>query len=303
MRTPPPNRRFALALGLVLPLATAGAAAAQPAGWVDPPAKAGAAKSDAAKSDAAKSDAVRSDAVRSSAAKSDAPRAGSPAAGVAKAEPGEPARAVAERNREKAGRREPTGAAASREPERHAPREARAEPRRAAPTAEAAHRHPRPGRRLAETPAAGPGPMAGHADAARALAAEYLATVSGPGEALVGAAPRFYGARVRFYGRPTTMAALIAEKRDFARRWPERRYEARAFRTACAPDGETCTVRALVDFRAASPSRGAVSRGSSELVLEVSFAGGRPVIVAESGRVLRRGAEARAALVPADDRA
>jgi hypothetical protein len=47
-------------------------------------------------------------------------------------------------------------------------------------------------------------------------------------------------------------------------------------------------VRAIVDFRAVNPARGVASKGASELVLEVSFAGQRPVIVAESGRVLYR---------------
>ena len=124
--------------------------------------------------------------------------------------------------------------------------------------------------------------------------------VSAPGEAMVGAAPRLYGARVRFYGRATTLAALIAQKRSFVRRWPRRRYEARTIRTAC--DAEGCTVRALVEFHAASPGRGAVSRGAAELVLAVTFSGSRPVIAAETGRVLRRGAQA-GALAPARGRA
>lgn len=160
------------------------------------------------------------------------------------------------------------------------------------------HRHARRATRLAETPAMGPAPVAraqapapaGRIEAAQALAMDYLSVVSAPGEEMVGATPRFYGTRVRFYGRPTTLAGLLDEKRGFARRWPERRYAARAFSTQCSPDGATCIVRAIVDFRAANPQRGAVSRGASELVLEVSFAGQRPVIVAESGRVLHRDA-------------
>ncbi len=158
------------------------------------------------------------------------------------------------------------------------------------------HRHASRATRLANTPAMGPMPApvaqspapAGRVEAAQALAMDYLSVVSSPGEAMVGATPRFYGTRVRFYGRPTTIAGLLDEKRGFVRRWPERRYAARAFSTRCSPDGATCIVRAIVDFRAANPQRGAVSRGASELVLEVSFAGQRPVIVAESGRVLHR---------------
>ncbi len=156
-------------------------------------------------------------------------------------------------------------------------------PRRAAP------------RRLAETPAANTAAPVyaspARVEAAQALAMDYLSVVSSPGEAMVGATPRFYGSRVRFYGRPTSLADLVDEKRGFVRRWPERRYAARGFNTRCTADGSTCVVRVLVDFRAASPERGAISKGASELVLEVSFAGQRPVIVAESGRVLHRGGE------------
>ncbi|TXN52181.1 hypothetical protein FV241_29740, partial [Methylobacterium sp. WL2] len=125
---------------------------------------------------------------------------------------------------------------------------------------------------------------------ARALAANYLATVSSSGDTMVGAAPHFYGSRVRFYGHPVTLAGLVAEKRSFVQRWPERRYEPRTIRTAC--DAETCTIRTIVDFRTANPDRGAVSTGAAELVLEVSFAGTRPVIVGESGRVLHRSVQA-----------
>ncbi|MGH1587424.1 hypothetical protein ACRBEV_02515 [Methylobacterium phyllosphaerae] len=148
--------------------------------------------------------------------------------------------------------------------------------------------------RLAETLAASAAPAApaatAHAAAARALTASYLATVSGSGDTMVGAATQFYATRVRFYGRPITTAALVAEKRSFVQRWPERRYEPRAMRAAC--DAETCTIRAIVDFRTANPGRGAVSSGEAELILEVGFAGTRPYILGETGRVLRRSIQA-----------
>ncbi len=250
--SPLPLRSLATALGLVLPLACL-PALAEPTGWVDPP-KASA----------------------------------KPAAPAAEAKPAVPEKvpAVAEAPK-------PPKAVAADSRSTHA---RHSEPReRVAATPR--YRHATPRARLADTPAMGPAPVAPSAppvapaarvEAAQTLALDYLSTVSAPGEALVGAAPRFYGARVRFYGRPTTLAGLLAEKRDFARRWPERRYAARAFNTRCSPDGSTCIVRAIVDFRAVSPARGVASKGASELVLEVSFAGQRPVIVAESGRVLYR---------------
>ncbi|MCJ2137252.1 hypothetical protein MKK69_24945 [Methylobacterium sp. J-026] len=276
-----PARTPALALGLVLPLAFAGAAAAQQgtaprAAWVDPP-----------------------------------PRAAAPAPGAAQGPAQEPAREPmkAAANPPDSGRAPvkaqtegPVRQAATPEPSEDALPKAAATrvpgPRRAAalerpPVRETLRRHAGHPHRLAETPAAfapAPGASAERAAAARALTASYLATVSGSNDTMVGAATQFYATRVRFYGRPVTTAALVAEKRSFVQRWPERRYEPRAMRTAC--DAETCTIRTLVAFRTANPGRGAVSSGEAELILEVGFAGTRPYILGETGRVLRRSIQA-----------
>lgn len=126
---------------------------------------------------------------------------------------------------------------------------------------------------------------------AQRLAGDYLDVVSAPNAAMLAASLRFYGERVRFHGRTMSTAALIAEKRRFVRRWPERRYAPQdgTMRTACTAASATCIVRTVMNFRAESPARGVLSQGLSELILTVSFSGERPVIVAESSRVLRRG--------------
>lgn len=129
------------------------------------------------------------------------------------------------------------------------------------------------------------------AGTAQRMSEAYLDSVSSPGEGMVAAAPRFYGERVRFHGRTMSLAALMAEKRRFVRRWPERRYEPQGEpRVGCDAGSATCLVRVVHAFSAASPGRGTRSQGVAELMLTVSFAGGRPVIVSESSRVLRRGA-------------
>lgn len=256
MRVSAPSLRLATALGLVLPLLSL-PASADPGAWVDPPKPAAAAKPKPAEA---------------------------PAPSTIKETAKEPAKGSVKEPVKAAEAPQPTPSA------RTAPKAERPETMAAA----SPRRHHARRTRLADTPAMGPAPSApgpapaGRVEAAQALATDYLSAVSAPGEAMVGATQRFYGARVRFYGRPTTLAGLIDEKRGFVRRWPERRYAARAFSTQCSPDGSSCIVRALVDFRAANPQRGAISRGASELVLQVSFAGQHPVIVAESGRVLRR---------------
>ncbi|WP_232629338.1 hypothetical protein [Methylobacterium sp. Leaf118] len=128
------------------------------------------------------------------------------------------------------------------------------------------------------------------AGTAQRMSVAYLDSVSSPGEGMVAAAPRFYGERIRFHGRTMSLSALMAEKRRFVRRWPERSYEPQGEpRVGCDAGSATCLVRIVHTFTAASPGRGTRSQGLAELVLTVSFAGGRPVIVAESSRVLRRG--------------
>ncbi|GJD52603.1 hypothetical protein OPKNFCMD_5369 [Methylobacterium crusticola] len=130
----------------------------------------------------------------------------------------------------------------------------------------------------------------GWAFAAQRLTRDYLASISGTNNATLGAAPGFYGDRVVFHGRPMSVAALMTEKRRFVQRWPDRRYRPRpdSLRTACNAGLATCRVRATVDFVALSPARGARSQGTVDLELAVSFAGGRPVIVAETSRVVHR---------------
>lgn len=152
--------------------------------------------------------------------------------------------------------------------------------------------------RLAERPAPPPARMARSepdprfsdwAVTARRLSLDYLDSVSAPNGAMLASAPRFYGSTVRFHGRVMSIGALLAEKRRFARRWPERRYEPQVEpRVACDGASATCLVRVVHDFTAQSPTRGGRSQGVAELTLTVSFAGGPPVIVAESSRVLSR---------------
>ena len=57
---------------------------------------------------------------------------------------------------------------------------------------------------------------------------------------------------------------------------------------ACESDGSLCTVWAIFDFSAASSDLDRRSHGIGEHEIVVSLSGGRPVIVAETSRVLQR---------------
>jgi hypothetical protein len=102
--------------------------------------------------------------------------------------------------------------------------------------------------------------------------------------------PGFYAPRVEFHGREMSARALFELKRRFVRRWPVRAYTPQldTMRVDCRED-EVCRVRTAFTFMAISPDRGRRSQGVGNLELEISFARGRPVIVAETSRVVQRG--------------
>ncbi|QRE75341.1 hypothetical protein [Methylobacterium aquaticum] len=198
-------------------------------------------------------------------------------------------------------------AARAETPRAHVPRRVAEEARRPARSAIHAATASRRAARLARTerplPVQIPAPapvtvsdsqMRDWAVASQRLARDYLASISGPNGTTLAAAPGFYGSQVVFHGRSMSVASLMAEKRRFVQRWPDRRYRPRpdSLRTACNAGLAVCQVRATVDFSAFSPDRGVRSQGTVDLELAVSLAGARPVIIAETSRVVRRDAVA-----------
>ena len=131
---------------------------------------------------------------------------------------------------------------------------------------------------------------------ARDLAYRYLDLWSAPNRVALASATSFYGPIVLFHGSRRTLGSVLAEKRHFAERWPERTYRYRPETTqiACEASGERCTVWSVFDFMAADVRHGRRSRGIGEHELVVSFASSEPVIVSERSRVLRRNPAVRA---------
>ncbi len=129
------------------------------------------------------------------------------------------------------------------------------------------------------------------AHAARDLAFSYLNLWSAPNRMTLATASSFYGSTLRFHGQQRTLGSVIAEKRRFTERWPERTYRYRPETTmvGCETSGERCTVWILFDFLAGNRRQGRRSVGIGDHEIVVSFSSGKPVIVAENSRVLRRG--------------
>ena len=139
--------------------------------------------------------------------------------------------------------------------------------------------------------------------AARRLAIDYLDFWSGPNAVTLDATPDFYGSRVEFHGRVLSARALFEEKRRFVQRWPVRSYTPRLGTMAvqCETAAQICTVRTAFDFAAENPDRGRRSSGTANLELGISVAGPRPVIVAETSRVVRNGRQGGPSLEEDED--
>jgi hypothetical protein len=126
--------------------------------------------------------------------------------------------------------------------------------------------------------------------AAQSFAIHYLNFWSASNRQALQTTPEFYGSRVLFHGKRMGFGELLAEKRRFAQRWPDRdyRYRPDTLNVRCSPGTNTCTVRSAFDFEAVNSKLGQHSRGVGTHELVVSFAGERPVITVETSRVLSR---------------
>gem|GEM_PF-2468218 len=120
--------------------------------------------------------------------------------------------------------------------------------------------------------------------AARTL--DYFATWSAPDDGDGQAVRKYFANFVKFYGSVIDLDTLMQKNAQFCRRWPERTYTVRPGETTVSCDAtNTCTVRGVVDWSAASEVRGAHSTGVAEFLF--TFRNG--LIEAESGKVLSRG--------------
>lgn len=99
-----------------------------------------------------------------------------------------------------------------------------------------------------------------------------------------------YSTVVRYYGHAMMRGAVMEEKRQFAERWPIRTYTVRpgTLLVTCAQDAAECSAIGTIDWKAESPSRGAVSTGSAQYELGFRFEREGPVVIAEKGEVLSR---------------
>jgi hypothetical protein len=140
-----------------------------------------------------------------------------------------------------------------------------------------------------------PSAFTANAQAAVDLASAYLRAWSSPNQISLTSVSSFYGPRLMFHGQERSYQSVFVEKQRFAKRWPVRSYRHRpeVTQVACESDGSRCTVWSVFDFSAADRRHRQRSRGLGEHELVIAFTGPKPLIVAETSRVLRRGAVPR----------
>ena len=120
------------------------------------------------------------------------------------------------------------------------------------------------------------------------LARSYLQTWSSSTRAALMHVPQLYAPQISFYGRRLDHHKLMREKARFLQRWPVRSYAHRpgTMRISCDARAARCLVRSVVDWRAESPVRRAVSRGVSRFEQGIDLSGSRPRVFLERGAVL-----------------
>jgi len=94
-----------------------------------------------------------------------------------------------------------------------------------------------------------------------------------------------YRGSLEFYGKTISSAEVMAEKQEFALRWPVRNYSIRDGSLSVLCEGPECSVAAVTDWFAYSPSRNKRSSGVAEVKFSLNV--DRLTITRETGKVFR----------------
>jgi len=122
------------------------------------------------------------------------------------------------------------------------------------------------------------------------FASFYWAHIANENEEAIQFLSSAYTDSVDYYGRRTAKQTVIAEKRRFVQRWPERNYRPRSNDTSitCEAQNQQCTIQGIADFAAKNAARGKQERGSFHYTITVKLVDGSFRIVAENSNVVDR---------------
>lgn len=128
-------------------------------------------------------------------------------------------------------------------------------------------------------------PNLGARELATIFAYAYHGAWSSPNEAALAFMSGVYTESIEFYGNVVSAAAVMEEKRKFAQRWPIRDYSVRDGSLSVACTETVCSVSAVVDWFAHSPSRARSSNGVATFEFRLNT--DHLSITQETGAVLR----------------
>jgi hypothetical protein len=124
-------------------------------------------------------------------------------------------------------------------------------------------------------------------EAAVAVVRSLIESDSGNASSSLQAVANMYADTVSYYGRQRTLSKVLADKRNYFLRWPERAYRIRngSLMVTCA--NGACMVSGIYDWVVRSIQRNKQARGAARFSYTISL-GPNPKIVSEAGRVLKK---------------
>ena len=116
----------------------------------------------------------------------------------------------------------------------------------------------------------------------------FFEQTSGPSPSALDFLDRLYAPQVTYYGKTMPKSDVMAQKKAFVERWPERTYTTLpgTLKAQCNPGGD-CSVTGMITFRAYSPTRHQTSFGTASFALVFAGPDGSQLI-SENGAVLAR---------------
>jgi hypothetical protein len=99
-----------------------------------------------------------------------------------------------------------------------------------------------------------------------------------------------YADSVEYYGKQVSKSKVIAEKRRFVERWPDRNYRPRwqDAKIICEAASQQCTIEGIADFEAKSVARGRKESGAFRYSMRIQLLENHTRIIAEKSEVIAR---------------
>jgi S1-C subfamily serine protease len=123
-------------------------------------------------------------------------------------------------------------------------------------------------------------------DAAIAVVRSLIESDSGDASSSLHLVASEYADSVSYYGKQKTLSEILADKRDYFMRWPERAYHIRENTLMVACANEACMVSGIYDWAVRSIPRNKQAQGAAQFSYTISL-GPTPKVISESGHVLK----------------